>query len=144
MRVELLSGRDLEFDPPPGRVYLVRSSHTFGDLAAAIEATFARWDQSHLHEFRLADGVRIGLADADLDDDDVLDEDDVALAVLGGPGVEFEYEFDFGDGWTHRCTVEEFDDVDLGGALSQPIPVWGWGTLPDQYGRETADLDDEG
>lgn len=36
----------------PGRDLLVSDTHTFADLAAAIDCAFARWDLSHLHEFR--------------------------------------------------------------------------------------------
>ena len=60
VRVALVSGRGTDFDPPPGRVFLVGPSHTFGEFADAINLHFARWDLSHLHDFRLADGSEIG------------------------------------------------------------------------------------
>jgi len=44
---------------------LLSSSHTFAELAAAVDRAFARWDLSHLHEFRLSDGRVIGMADTD-------------------------------------------------------------------------------
>ncbi|HEX5144572.1 MAG TPA: hypothetical protein VFW21_11960 [Mycobacterium sp.] len=53
-------------------------------------------------------------------------------------GQEFAYVFDFGDDWTHLCTVEpeRVDPVEtLGGIAPNPQPFWGWGDLPDQYGR---------
>ena len=37
--------------PSPGRIFIVGPSHTFLGLADAIEAAFARWELSHLHEF---------------------------------------------------------------------------------------------
>ena len=42
--------------PPPGRVFIVGPAHTFEQFAHAINAAFARWDLSHLHQFELADG----------------------------------------------------------------------------------------
>jgi hypothetical protein len=46
--------------------------------------------------------------------------------------------FDFGDDWTHLCTVgeERIDPLDELGILPDgPLPYWGWGAIPDQYGR---------
>ena len=57
--VELLGGRGEELWPWPGRVFAVGPSHTFLDLANAINDAFARWDRSHLSMFTLADGRRV-------------------------------------------------------------------------------------
>ena len=61
-----------------------------------------------------------------------------ALAV----GDSFEYVFDLGDGWEHTCTVLR-GDVDpieeLGRTPRETVPIFGWGTLPDQYGRTRPD-----
>ena len=54
--VELLGGRGEELWPWPGRIFAVGPSHTFMDLADAINDAFARWDRSHLSMFTLADG----------------------------------------------------------------------------------------
>ena len=46
--------------------------------------------------------------------------------------------FDFGDDWTHLCTVGEarIDPLDAVGVVpAAPLPYVGWGTIPDQYGR---------
>lgn len=62
------------------------------------------------------------------------------------PGDSFEYVFDFSDRWEHRCTVLRRDDdpVKESGALpSEIVSVFGWGTIPDQYGRTTLEQDDE-
>ena len=56
IRVDLLGGRGVACDPSPGRVFLVRPSHSFEQFAEAIDAAFARWDLSHLHTFELSDG----------------------------------------------------------------------------------------
>jgi hypothetical protein len=44
--VDLLGGGVIECDPSPGRIFIVRPSHTFGQFATAIDAAFARWDLS--------------------------------------------------------------------------------------------------
>lgn len=142
VRVELLSGRDLVLDPPPGRVFLVAPHHDLCDLSAAIDRAFGRWDLSHLHEFELADGTRLGH-----DPDEEVgwsDEHDHLVLGLGDPGTEFTYVFDLGDGWTHRCIIEGTDerpdlDDDTLDEFELPVPVHGWGDLPDQYGRTTPD-----
>jgi len=54
------------------------------------------------------------------------------------PGEQFVYVFDFGDGWTHLCTVEpeRVDPLDVLGTIpAVPLSHWGWGDIPDQYGR---------
>jgi hypothetical protein len=142
--------------PPPGRVLAVGPAHTFADLARAIDGAFARWDRAHLCQFRLSDGRTItdresaeeladslsgALGAAPL----ILDRTKVLRTVE--PGEEFCYLFDFGDGWTHRCTLEagKIDPLEeLGVVPDLPLPSWGWGSIPDQYGRRWADDSGEG
>jgi len=63
IRVELEGGGGVVCDPRPGRVLIVGPGHSFEQLAEAIDVAFARWDLSHLHEFELPDGRRIGYPD---------------------------------------------------------------------------------
>jgi hypothetical protein len=138
VRVELVSGRGTDFDPPPGRVFLVGPGHTFSELADAINLHFARWDLSHLHDFRLVDGREIGFPDPD--SPDTLDQARIPVASTLDKGDEFEFVFDFGDHWAHQCRVEEVgvDPEDLYGESPKlPVPIWGWGSIPDQYGRRS-------
>jgi hypothetical protein len=60
IKVDLLGGHGVDLKPAPGRILIVGPSHSFGDLAEAIDLAFARWDLAHLHGFELADGRRIG------------------------------------------------------------------------------------
>jgi hypothetical protein len=146
----LLGGLGAQLKPSPGRIFIVGPTHTFAALADAINASFARWDLSHLHEFELADGRRIGFDDPELFDDAVI-EDQAATKLAGAvaPGDEFRFVFDFGDRWEHRCRVladkaDPREEWGAGPLPKQPIAIWGWGTIPDQYGRESAaelDLD---
>ena len=58
-RVDLIEGHGERYWPRPGRIFAASRSHTFKQLADAIDDAFARWDRSHLQEFTLADGRRL-------------------------------------------------------------------------------------
>ena len=151
--VELLGGRGGELWPYPGRTFAVGPKHTFKDLAEAINTAFARWDHALLSLFTLADG-RI-VTDRETGREfassmggpflDPLDLTSTKVAQTVQRGDEFRYVFDLGDGWTHRCVVAhtKIDPVDeLGIVPDVPLPYFGGGTIPDQYGRRS--LDDDG
>jgi hypothetical protein len=132
-------------DRVPGRVLIVGPGHTFGQLAEVINQAFARWDLAHLHEFELADGRRIGIP-SDEFEPELVWEDEAALKVaqVVGPGDEFGFTFDFGDGWRHRCRVlvekaDPREEYGSGPLPKRPVAIWGWGWIPDQYGRESAE-----
>ena len=145
MRVQLVAGGGEPLAPPPGRDLLLSTTHTFADLAAAIDRAFARWDLGHLHEFSLADGRVIGMVEADElgEAENELDDRRTTLGAAGlAAGDAFEYVFDLGDGWEHHCTVlrDQVDPTDEWGSTPGGIvPVFGWGPLPDQYGRTGPD-----
>jgi hypothetical protein len=144
IRVELVSGRGELLWPRPGRILAAPRTTTFAQLATAIDDAFARWDRAHLHLFHMQDGNRIGRPDWD-DEHDGLDGRQVRLSRLA-PGEQFAYEFDLGDRWMHLCTVAEqrIDPLEeLGVVPDEPVPYWGWGDLPDQYGRRWDDDEDE-
>src|SRR5689334_19178791 len=138
IRVELIEGRGERLWPRPGRVFAAARRHTFAQLADAIDDAFARWDRAHLHDFMLADGTRLTTPYVDWDDSaPALDDRKTNLNRLA-PGEQFVYVFDFGDDWTHLCTVggERVDPLEeLGLVPAAPLPYWGWGDIPDQYGR---------
>jgi hypothetical protein len=144
--VDLLGGRGIGLDPAPGRVLLVGPSHSFEQLAEAIDTAFARWDLSHLHTFELADGRRIGYPDDEFGPELVwLDHAKLKVAKEVKPGEHFTYVFDLGDNWEHRCVVEpeKADPLDEYGTVPPgPAVVWGWGSIPDQYGPRS--FEDEG
>ena len=116
---------------------LASTRHTFADLGAAIDTAFARWDHSHLHLFELDSGIRLVLRGGD---DGEPDSQRVQLATVTKTRGQFVYVYDFGDNWRHECEVTEVG-VDpraaYGAAPGQPVPIFGWGTIPDQYGRAT-------
>lgn len=139
IRVELVSGRGEAYWPRPGRVFAAARSHTFAQLAEAIDAAFARWDRAHLHMFTLADGShlsRLEWWDGDAPTG-TADSGRTKLSRLSG-GEQFAYVFDLGDDWAHLCTVGEqrVDPLDeIGVVPDRPTPYWGWGDVPDQYLR---------
>ena len=139
--MELLGGGGIDCDPPPGRIFIVGPSHSFEQFAEAIDAAFARWDLSHLHEFNLGDGRVIGFPDDSFAPDVVwLDHTKLRVAREVERGEEFEYVFDLGENWRHRCVVERerADPVEeYGGVPERPVAIWGWGSIPDQYGRSS-------
>jgi hypothetical protein len=152
--VELLGGRGEELWPWPGRILAVGPSHTFMDLANAINDAFARWDRSHLSMFTLADGRVItdeetGAEMAASFRGPIIAPIDIDVAKVVRtvqPGAEFQFTFDLGDDWTHRCVVGEVkvDPLEvLGVRPDVPLPYWGWGSIPDQYGRRWATDDGE-
>jgi Plasmid pRiA4b ORF-3-like protein len=143
--VDLVSGLGGDYWPRPGRIFAAARSHSFRELAGAIDTAFARWDRSHLYQFVLDDGRRIGQPEFDDFDQGFIDGDLTRLGALT-LGEQFLYEFDFGDSWLHLCTVgsARIDPTEqLGIVPTEPLPYWGWGTIPDQYGRRW-DGDDGG
>ncbi len=141
IKVELVGGMGGELQPPPGRVFALSPSLSFERLAREINVGFGRWDFSHLHVFELADGRRVGFEDVDFEQRGWVNHGEKVGSLLA-PGDRFEFVFDFGDDWRHRCEVlaEKLDAREEFGELpSGPVILWGWGWMPDQYGRETED-----
>jgi hypothetical protein len=136
--VDLVEGRGKPLWPRPGRIFAAARGQSFEALATAIDDAFARWDRAHLHEFRLADGTRLTTPYGDEDElGPSLDDRRAKLSRLR-PSERFLYTFDLGDDWTHLCTVgpDRIDPLEeLGIVPDVPLPYWGWGAIPDQYGR---------
>lgn len=142
VRVELEGGGGIECVPPPGRIFVVGPRHSFADLAEAVDGAFARWDRAHLHVFELTDGRRVGDAEIDDDEHGWLDHRALKVARAVSPGDRFSYTFDLGDEWRHGCEVlgEKADPhllFEPGALPAIPVAIWGWGWIPDQYGRES-------
>jgi Plasmid pRiA4b ORF-3-like protein len=138
IKVILTSGLGFHPDQPPGRRMLVSPDHTLAEFAEAIDVAFARWDHSHLHLFDFGDAGNFMLG-GDEENEDVRDSGTTDLRSLKlQPGISFTYIYDLGDEWRHDCEVEA-SDVDpeeaYGTVPKKPVPFWGWGTIPDQYGR---------
>jgi hypothetical protein len=146
IHVELIEGGGRTLWPRPGRVFAAARSHTFAALADAIDTAFARWDRAHLHLFELADTTNIcgPICWEDPPEGSVF-AGDARLSRLTA-GEQLLYTFDMGDDWTHLCTVGEqrIDPLETLGIIpAGPLPYWGWGEIPDQYGRRTETDDGE-
>ncbi|TQS42845.1 IS1096 element passenger TnpR family protein [Cryptosporangium phraense] len=152
VRVELLGGGQAgELWPRPGRIFAVNPRHTFHVFAEAIDDAFARWDRSHLHEFTVPAAASPAGGDhyddlyvtelkylEDYEPDRYRDADHVRLEALLGLGDEFGYVFDLGDNWRHRCVIGDGPldpETALGIVPARPLAYWGWGYIPDPYGR---------
>ncbi len=97
----------LDITPVIWRRLWIPGTLKLSKLDRVIQEAFG-WTNSHLHEFRVA-GERYGMTEIDgMDDDEGLqDEKKFTVAkVLKASVTEFEYEYDFGDGWRHRGVVE--------------------------------------
>lgn len=142
IRVDLIHGGGQNLWPRPGRVFAARRTHTFLQLGDAIDTAFARWDRSHLTLFRLSDEHELyGPFAWEDPPENATFAGDVKLSRLAG-GDQFTYTFDMGDDWTHLCTVasERVDPLQTLGIMpDDPLPFWGWGQIPDQYGRLSED-----
>lgn len=103
---------------------------TFGQLAAAVDDAFGRWELAHLPTVEFADGLLlIGPGEA-WDDPpqgrpvERLDRIKLSRLALG---EQFAYTLDLGDDWTHLCTVGD-QRIDPYEALGdRPAAYWGWG-----------------
>ena len=159
IRVELVSGRGQDLWPRPGRDFAAARRHTFADLAAAINHAFGRWDHAHLHLFDLGNAGDTGATDAASQVGGLLVGRSWQERPAGAPldtqvrlgelraGQRFAYVFDLGDDWAHVCTVgaQRIDPLDeLGIVPEAPTAYFGWGDLPDQYGRRFTDDDGDG
>jgi len=92
--------------PPIWRRFLIESSVTLPRLHDAIQIVMG-WTNSHLHQF-IADGAYFGVPDPDFGLDEVLDEKKYKLnQLLTAEKDSISYEYDFGDDWTHKITLEK-------------------------------------
>lgn len=155
IRVVLQGARDSVLEQPPGRVFLAHADHAFGELAEAIDTAFGRWDPTPAHEFEVEGRL---LAPLEYDEGVAMarehegelepeDSEEVTVGEVGlRLGAQFSYVFDSGFRWSHTCVVDELD-VDpyevYSDEPSTPVAIFGWGDLPDQYGRTLEDDEPE-
>jgi hypothetical protein len=91
--------------PPVWRRLLVPSSVRLPDLHDILQISMG-WLDAHLHQFSCG-SVCFGQPDPDFPDS-VADETGVRLeTVLAAEGESLLYEYDFGDGWEHKVTLEK-------------------------------------
>lgn len=122
-----------ETEPSIWRQLVIPQTATLSELHAAIQAAFG-WKDAHLYVFYGTEASGKRRAIGVLDDDSPEGAESAAdVAVLelfdpASPGMSaFEYEYDFGDSWTHEIEVvgpAEVDDKAIlctGGAMRGPV-----------------------
>lgn len=99
--------------PPVWRRIRVPSHYTLWDLHVAIQGAMG-WEDRHLHVFRVLhpkkkERVEIGIPDEELAEmRPMLPGWEVPMALyFDKPGTRADYEYDFGDSWTHEVLLEE-------------------------------------
>lgn len=97
--------------PPIWRRLVVDSRIPMDFLHDAIQLSFG-WDDYHMHQFIDRKGVVYGEIPEDdfisLPGQRVLDESDILLnEVLNEEKDWLTYEYDFGDGWSHKIILEK-------------------------------------
>ena len=100
--------------PPIWRRLLVTSDIKLDVLHLALQITMG-WTNSHLHQFISRDRKFYGIKDDDfaMDGFEMQDESTVRLsALLKTEKDSLIYEYDFGDSWTHKVTLEKILDFD--------------------------------
>jgi Plasmid pRiA4b ORF-3-like protein len=99
-----LDMRLIGIEPPIWRRIAVSDQITLASLHLLFQVVMG-WEHTHLHQF-IVDGTRYGEPDPEYDE--MKDERRVKLhAIAREKGASFVYEYDFGDGWQHRVTVED-------------------------------------
>ncbi|MFC1435971.1 plasmid pRiA4b ORF-3 family protein [Streptacidiphilus sp. N1-3] len=98
VRVEL---QDIE--PVIWRSVQVPASLSLAGLHKALQIAMG-WEDCHMHQFLADDGRCFGVADQELER---RDHHGTSVGEVLRPGRELVYEYDFGDCWRHRLTVEE-------------------------------------
>ena len=90
--------------PPISRQFQVWEDTTLAQLHRILQMVMG-WENYHLYEFRIGGKI---YCDPDLDDErEIIDVKKTRICnVLPGVGAEFEYEYDFGDGWQHDLLLE--------------------------------------
>ena len=111
---------------------LVPPTATFDDFGLGVDLALGRWDITRPRSFRTGwhgRHERRGAGPGDLPPDRLMH---VAVAK----GTQFEYLFDDDEKWIHECVVEELVGRRLtDGRPPIPVPLLGWGSVPDQFGR---------
>ncbi|EWT06537.1 hypothetical protein N864_20605 [Intrasporangium chromatireducens Q5-1] len=136
IQVDLTAGDGRTLVPSPGRLMVVPPSATLDQFGLAVDIAFGRWDTMRDRTFTRQTSGRPTQRrrDRHLSPDLVLAE---TLSV----GERFTYVFDSDRCWTHDCRVEALlDPEDTVGLSPIPVPLVGWGTVPDQDGRVSREV----
>jgi len=106
-RVYELDIRLIGIEPPIWRRITVSDHITLAALHHVLQVVMG-WEHTHLHQF-IVGTAHYGEPDPEFDDDlEVKDDRRFKLRdIAREKGASFVYEYDFGDSWRHRMTVED-------------------------------------
>lgn len=91
--------------PPIWRRIQVTNDITLHHLHQILQVVMG-WEDYHLHQFMIG-GTYYGRTDPDYGAD-IRSENNVKLnQVVKSENFKFDYEYDFGDGWSHQIVVEK-------------------------------------
>jgi hypothetical protein len=106
--------------PPIWRRLLIADSVSLPKLHQAIQIAMG-WTDSHLHQF-VVGGICYGMPDPDWGDMETLDETRYKLnQIMRAEKDSIIYEYDFGDGWEHKITLEKILPFDQKTRLPQCV-----------------------
>ncbi|MGR8951955.1 MAG: plasmid pRiA4b ORF-3 family protein [Gammaproteobacteria bacterium] len=113
--------------PPIWRRLLIADTVTLAKLHTAIQIVMG-WSDDHLHQF-IAGKQLYGVQDSDFDFDEIRNESKFRLnQVLRQEKDSLIYEYDFGDGWQHKVTLEKILPFDP--ATQLPLCIKAKGACP--------------
>lgn len=98
--------------PPIWRRIQVPESYSFWDLHVAIQDSMG-WEDYHLHEFKILNpktGIKdnIGLPSDEGDEETILPGWKTPISsYFSASNKEADYEYDFGDSWDHKVSLEK-------------------------------------
>ncbi len=98
-----------EIEAPIWRLIDVPDTYSFWDLHIAIQDSMG-WLDYHLHSFnppRRQGRIksRIGIPDSEFEDEVLAGWEVPLSSFFAEVGDTLEYEYDFGDGWSHQVTL---------------------------------------
>lgn len=116
---------DLEGAKPPiWRRLIVEDSIKLSTFHVAIQIAMG-WTDSHMHQF-IADNQFYGAPDPEFSFHEIRDETKFRLKqVLKKENDVIIYEYDFGDGWTHKIKLEKIFPFDAKAQLPYCVKAKG-------------------
>jgi hypothetical protein len=114
---------------PVWRRFVMPMDATLVEMHDAIQATMG-WFNNHLWGFNIGQQQAVDFEDRSWDyfDDYQIDAGKLTLRQVFGAAKKIEYDYDFGDNWTHTVTLMEEQEVPSHALL--PYFVKGKGRCP--------------
>jgi len=113
--------------PPIWRRFLIDSSVALPKFHQVIQIVMG-WTDSHMHQF-IAGNRCYGMPDPDFGFEEILDENKYRLnQLLKKEKESIHYQYDFGDGWEHKITLEKILPFDTETLL--PVCIKAKGACP--------------